>query len=120
MKKLAKNQVNSVLTRLDRLAAAAQTNPGVFGLTPEKAKRLAFHLDKASDTLEAGYYGAASLARRRAEVIKQDGDEPFMENFDKPEEPIEVNSDEPYMDAFDDDETSSVSDVVGSDDNPFA
>ena len=121
MKKLAKEQVNAVLGRLDSLADAVQKQASMFGLTPEQAKRVALHLDAASDGLEAGFYGRASLETRKAEVIQRDPDEPFMDNFDKPAEPMLVPPGMPYVEeAFDDDQTSSVSDIVaGTEPNPF-
>jgi hypothetical protein len=100
---------------LDALASKGQVNP-------ETIKEVVSNIDSFSDKLEIAAFGKESFEKRKAKVIRQDSDEPYMKTFDNPQKPIQTESDEPYMHdtgptwsgkgvkTFDSDDTSQVID----------
>lgn len=113
--KLAQQDANRALTRLDKLAATIQSKYATWGMPFEDAKKLVNDIDKTADEIEAASFGADSLQRRQvevvaktAQVIQRDGDEKYMDTFQNPMQPHQIESDEPYMKLYGDDQSSAV------------
>ncbi len=118
MPKFAKDEANTVLYRLDRIAASIRANHQAWGMPFEEAKAMVNALDQTCDEIEVASFGADSLAVRQAEVVKQiqasrqaatrrqaevvhrEPDEPYMDTFNNPMAPIQTEADEPYMRAY--------------------
>lgn len=100
---------------LDALASEGRVNP-------ETIKEVVSNIDAFSDKLEIAAFGKESFENRKAKVIRQDPDEPYMKTFENPQAPIITESDEPYMHdtgptwsgpgvkTFDSDDTTQVTD----------
>lgn len=123
MPKFAAEEAEATLSSLDTSAREIQANYKTWGMPFEAAKRLVNALDKAADSIEIAAFGEESFKLRQvrevtattvaarpktAEVIKQDGDEPYMKSFANPMAPVQVEGDEPYMAAYKDDQSSAV------------
>lgn len=119
LSKEAKTKVDSVLGRLDKMAGFIQANHGKWGMDFETAKALVNNLDVVADEVEKLAYGPESLERRQIEVVKaassktaevitRNPDEPYMDTFKNPMQPVMTNADEPYMSAYADDQSSAV------------
>src|SRR5512137_1261359 len=106
--KFASNEADTILGRLDRVAAKIQTSYESWGMPFEEAKALVNDLDKTADDIEIAAFGKESFQKRQAEVIQRDADEKYMDTFKNPMQPIQTESDEPYMKAYGDDQSSAV------------
>jgi hypothetical protein len=111
MPKFAAQDADKTLARLDRIAATIQANFKQWGMPFEVAREIVIGLDMTADEVEVAAFGPESLANRqvevlktasgrRAEVIKQEPDEPYMSTFKNPMAPIQIEADEPYMKAY--------------------
>jgi hypothetical protein len=114
LSKEAKAKVDNVLGRLDKMAGFIQANHKKWGMDFDTAKDLVNNLDIVADTVEKMAYGEDSMLRRqvevikKAEVIERNSDEPYMDTFKNPMQPVMTNADEPYMSAYSDDQSSAV------------
>jgi hypothetical protein len=118
MPKIAQQEADVVLARLDRLASTIQTNHASWGMPVEIAKTLVNDLDKTADEIELASFGPESFEARRtelvtanvkrAQVIESDKGEGYMSAFANPMAPVQVEGDEPYMSAYKDDQSSAV------------
>lgn len=114
LSKEAKTRVDSVLGRLDKLAASVQENHAKWGMNFDEARALVNEIDKVADDVEVMAYGPESLLRRQAEILKtaevitRETDEPYMDTFSNPQQPRQTNADEPYMAAYQSDDSSAV------------
>lgn len=119
-------KASELLGRLDKIAAAIETNHEAWGMSFEAAKSLVNHLDKIADDLEVSVYGEESLLRRQASILKaakviqQDSDEPYMATFANPMAPHQTEGDEPYMNAYGDDQSSAVASGKSTSGRPLA
>jgi len=114
LSKEAKAKMDNILGRLDKMAGFIQENHAKWGMDFDTAKGLVNNLDVVADEIEKMAYGQESVIRRQvevlktAEVISRDSDEPYMESFKNPMDPVMTNADEPYMQAYADDQSSAV------------
>lgn len=114
LSKEAKAKVDNVLGRLDKMAGFIQENHAKWGMDFNTAKGLVNNLDVVADEIEKLAYGQESMIRRQvevlktAEVISRNPDEPYMDSFKNPMDPVMTNADEPYMQAYADDQSSAV------------
>lgn len=105
---------DQILGRLDKSAAEIQANYAKWGLSFETARGMVNYLDRVADDFEKSVYGAESLQRRqvmelkKAKVIQQDADEPYMKAFVVDQGVVQQDGDEPYMSAYADDQSSAV------------
>src|ERR1700688_4256521 len=97
MPKFATQDANTILSRLDRVAGDIQANYEKWGMEFETAKGLVQDLDRTADEIELATFGKESFARRQAEVIRREPDEPYMTTFDVNPSPVQIEADEPYM-----------------------
>jgi len=124
--KIAKEDANKALSRIDRIAGLIQANAENWKIPFETAKAIVNDLDKTADEIEKSAYGAESLAKRQVEVLKNakvlqhDSDEGYMGTFNAPTAPKQTDSDETYMSLFKDDQTVSVVDGKSSTGRPLA
>ncbi len=121
MPKFAAQEADHILLRLDRVAATIRANHQAWGMPVEVAKQLVNAVDQTADEVELAAFGAESLAnrqvqvvqalkqaaaqrqagtQRQAEVVHREPDEPYMQAFKNPMEPIQTEADEPYMKAY--------------------
>lgn len=117
-----KRLANELLGALDRTANDLTALAKSGKVNPETVKEVIGNIDSFSDKLEITAFGRQAFENRRAKVIKQDADEPYMKTFENPQEPIITESDEPYMHdtgptwsgpgvkTFDSDDTTQVTD----------
>lgn len=131
-----KTAANNILGRFDALAGKIQEKYASWGLSHDQAKELVNSIDKLADDTEAFIYGDDSLQRRQAEiavetadfakeakelvgeevftkaaaVLQRDSDEPYMDTFQNPHQPVQTDADEPYMNAYSDDQSSAIVD----------
>lgn len=104
--KEASGKVENVLGRLDKMAKFIETHHEKWGMDFDTAKSLVNNIDVVADEVEKLAYGPDSLLRRqveivkKAEVIERNSDEPYMDTFKNPQQPIQTNADEPYMAAY--------------------
>ena len=121
-----KKAANSVLARLDHIAAQVQKKYAAWGLNAEVAKAIVNDLDKVADEIETGTFGPGSLAERQVEVLKQakvlkqDADEKYMSTYNAPMAPIQTDADEKYMSAYKDDQSQAVETGVSTTGRPLA
>lgn len=105
-------QASTILTNLDNLAETVKAKFASWGMTQEQAKTVVNGLDKVADDFERSTFGEESLKRRQQEVVaavlQRDSDEPYMDTFKNPHQPIQTDADEPYMGAYGDDQSSAV------------
>ncbi len=118
--KIAKQDADRILGRLDRLASTIQENYESWGMSFDQAKSLVNEIDKTADEMETATFGEDSLLRRQvevvegpaaakvAQVIQREPDEKYMDTFKNPMAPRQVEADEPYMKAYGDDQSSAV------------
>lgn len=115
-RKIASQDADRLLTRLDRLAATVQAKYASWGMPFEAAKEIVNAIDKTADEVEVTAFGRQSLARRQEEVmggktarvIQRDADEKYMDTFKNPMQPRQVEADEPYMKIYEDDQSVAV------------
>jgi len=103
-----KQATDLILNRIDRVAKTIQAKQEEWGIPFEDAKAIVNALDRSLDDIEITTYGKESFELRQAEVIKREGDEPYMDTFNGPSDPKQTDADEPYMRAYADDDTSGV------------
>lgn len=108
MEKIAASVANNILTRLDKIASAIQSNYEAWGMPFDTAKDIVNDLDKTADEVEVAAFGKESFTRRQAEVIQRDTDEKYMDTYKNPMAPVQVEADEPYMKQYADDQSSAV------------
>jgi hypothetical protein len=119
MRKMSQQKADSLLGRLDHLAATIQDKYAAWGIPLRVAKTLVNAVDQVADELETSVYGEESLesrkeevakeaSSRKAQVIQRETDEPYMDTFKNPMQPHQVNTDEKYMDLYKDDQSSGV------------
>lgn len=108
MPKFAAKDADTILARLDKVAAHIQANHESWGMPFETAKTIVNDLDTVADAIELSTFGKQSFENRQAEVIQKESDEPYMATFGNPMKPIQTDSDEPYMKAYGDDQSSAV------------
>ena len=114
MIKFAKSDANTILARLDRVAAAIQENHAKWGMGFDVAKELVNDLDKTADEIEKASFGEESLMTRQVEVLKQakvlqqDKDEKYMGTYNAPSAVHQSDKDEKYMSLYEDDQTQAV------------
>ena len=106
--KLATENAEKVLARLDHIAGYIQENHEKMGMSFKTAKSLVHDLDRVADEIEVGSFGMDSFVRRQAEVLQRDTDETYMDTFKAPTAPRQTDADEPYMSAYKDDQSSAV------------
>jgi len=107
-----KKMASSVLTKLDETAREIQAGYNQWGLPMEEAKKMVNALDRMADNFEINAFGRESWERRRREVMgavhQRDSDEPYMDTFRNPHQPVQTDADEPFMNAYNDDQSSAV------------
>lgn len=108
MPKIAKEEANAILGRLDKISNYIQKNADKWGVPFDDAKGMVNDLDRTADEIELLAFGKESMLERQAEVIQKESDEPYMSTFDNPSSPHQVESDEPYMSAYANDDSSGV------------
>lgn len=108
MPKFAAKDADSILSRLDKIAAHIEANHEAWGMPFETAKAIVNDLDTVADTVEVASFGVQSFEKRQAEVLQKESDEPYMSAYANPMAPVQTESDEPYMSAFSDDQSSAV------------
>lgn len=117
-------RASEILGRLDTLAKEIQEKHASWGMSFESAKKVVNGLDAVADSFEKSAFGPESFERRQreilAKVVQRDGDEPYMDNFVNPMEPIQTDADEPYMGAYGDDQSSAVQDGKSTVGRPLA
>ncbi len=129
--KFAKEEAESILTKLDHVASSIQANYEKWGMTFPAAKEMANQLDKVADDIERVAFGDESFARRQdelvtasvkktAEVIQRDADEKYMDTFKNPQAPIQIEADEPYMKEYAVDQSSEVNHGKSTTGRPLA
>lgn len=106
--KFSKEEANTVLSRLDKLAGYIQSNHKSLGMTQENAKPLVNEIDKIADLIEKAAHGDESFLLRQAEVLMKDSDESYMDTFKNPMKTHQTDADEKYMGAYNDDQSSAV------------
>jgi hypothetical protein len=113
--KLASQEADNILGRLDRVASTIQQNHEQWGMPFSAAKELVNEIDKMADEIEVASFGHESILNRQveiigktAQVIQRDSDEKFMDTFRNPQKPIQTEANEPYMKAYDSDDSSDV------------
>lgn len=104
-------KANEILGRLDKIAEDIQKNHESWGMPFEQARTLVNEIDTVADAVEVMAFGEGSLQTRQrevlAQVIKREGDEPYMQTFEKGNV-VQSDGDEPYMGAYGDDQSSAV------------
>jgi hypothetical protein len=109
-------RISAILGRLDKIAETIQENHGAWGMPFEQAKPMVNEVDGIADEIESMTFGEGSLQTRQmevlasdkqAEVLQRDGDESYMNTFEKGVV-VQQDADEPYMSAYADDESSGV------------
>jgi len=94
---IEKTAANKILTSLDdaagRLAELAKSGK----IDPRLASSLVRDIDGFADKFEVAAFGADSLKRRIAKVIKRDPDEKYMETFENVNKPLKTDADEEFM-----------------------
>lgn len=118
--KYSRNQTDSILFRLDKVAATIQQRYAAWGMPFEMAKELVNGLDKVADEIELQAYGKESFERRQAEVLLRDKDEDYMDTFNAPQKPLQADSDEAYMRAYVDDQSAAVQQGTSATGRPLA
>lgn len=134
--KTAQEVANETLFRLDRLANTIQEKHAEWGMPQPVAKQMVNELDKTADALELATFGQESFAKRQVEIAKyahqkqaklkvgevlqREADEPYMQTFKNPMNPIQVEADEPYMAAYRDDQSSAVHHGTSTTGRPLA
>jgi hypothetical protein len=115
---------SNILGRLDKLAADIQEHHASWGMSMEEAKGVVNHLDSVADDFEKMAFGPGSLENRQREimaaVLQRDTDEPYIDNFQSPTQPVQTDADEPYMAAYNDDQTSAVERGKATNGRPLA
>jgi hypothetical protein len=105
-------RASEILGRLDNLAKEIQDKHASWGMTFEAAKTVVNGLDSVADSFEKSAFGPESFERRQREilaaVVQREPDEPYMDSFKNPMEPVQTDADEPYMGAYGDDQSSAV------------
>jgi len=105
-------QASDILTNLDNLAETVKAKFASWGMTKGDAKKVVNGLDAVADNFERSTFGEESLQRRKQEVLaavlQRDSDEPYMDTFKNPHQPVQTDADEPYMGAYGDDQSSAV------------
>jgi len=92
-----KTTANKILTALDRTADEIQTLIKSKKIDPKVAAQVIKNIDSFADKFEVTAFGAKNLASRKAKVIQQDNDEPYMKAFENTVGPLQTEPDEPYM-----------------------
>jgi hypothetical protein len=115
-----KQSADNILGRIDRIASNVMANHEKWGMKFEAAKGLVNDLDRVADEIEVASFGPESFARRQAEVIQKDADEPYMDTFKNPMKPIQTDADEAYMSAYADDQSSAVNHGKSTTGRPLA
>ena len=124
--KLAKEEANIVLARLDNLAGAIQEKHASWGMPFEVAKSIVNDLDKTADAIQKAAFGEESFVAHQintlkaAKVIQQDAGEGYMGTYNAPTAPIQTDADEKYMGLFKDDQTTGVNDGKSTTGRPLA
>ena len=108
MDKIAKQDAERLLTRLDKVASDIQENHEKWGMPFDTAKSIVNALDATADDIEIMAFGKESFEKRRAEILQKEPDEGYMATFKNPMAPIQTEADEPYMAAYKDDQSSAV------------
>ncbi|HEY8097820.1 MAG TPA: hypothetical protein VIE65_17315 [Methylobacter sp.] len=118
-----KQAAQDMINTLEGVAGRVESLVKDGKLSPELAKLAtkAIHdIDSISDRIEITAFGQDAFLKRRAEVIHQDADEPYMKTFENVQKPLQTDADEPYMHkteksfnskgipTYDDDKSSSV------------
>lgn len=127
--KMAKNDAEALLPRLDKMANYIHANWQAWGCSEPAAREMVGLLDKLADEIELGTMGpeslqirqtemvagpeaaqklAADFKAKRAQVLQRDSNETYMDTFKNPMAPIQTEGDEPYMKAYGDDQSSAV------------
>ena len=120
-----KQLANQILAKLDETANLIDKIAKGGKLSPKVAAELTRNIDSFADRFQVAAFGKKSLENWReklARVDQRDSDEPYMDTFKNPQEPIQVEPDEPYMHrteksfncdsipTYDSDDTSQVTD----------
>lgn len=117
-------RASEILGRLDTLAKEIQEKHASWGMSFDNAKKVVNGLDSVADSFEKAAFGSESFERRQreilAKVVQREADEPYMDNFVNPMEPIQTDADEPYMGAYGDDQSSAVQDGKSTVGRPLA
>lgn len=105
-------QASDILTTLDNVAEIVKAKFASWGMDQDEAKQVVNGLDEVADNFERSTFGEESFQHRQQEVLaavlQRDPDEPYMDTFQNPHQPIQTDADEPYMGAYGDDQSSSV------------
>lgn len=94
---IEKTAANRILTNLDSAASRLDALSKEGKIDPRLAASLVLEIDSFADRFESAAFGAASLQKRMAKVIKRDSDETFMDTFENTVKPIKTDPDEEYM-----------------------
>lgn len=117
-----RNVANEILSNLDKTANSIERLASTGQINPATAKKICATLDSFADQFQVAAFGAKNLQQHQAKVIKRDSDEPWMDTFQNPNEPIKTDADETFMhkveksfnadaiDTFDADRSSTVTD----------
>lgn len=117
-----KQAAGKILLKLESTASEVDTLAKAGKIDPKVASELVKNIDQFSDKFEIAAFGKAAFEARKAKVLEQDSDEPYMKTFENPQKVIEGDPDEPYMHesgasfngksipTYDSDDTSQVTD----------
>ncbi len=95
---LPKDLANKVLSNLDSAATRIEKLAAEKKIDGRVAAQLIQEIDGFADKFEVTAFGAESLQRRQAAVLKADADEMhYMKAFENTVNPIITEKDEPYM-----------------------
>lgn len=117
-----RKEANEILSNLDKTANQIEKLGTSGVIKPETAKKICHELDAFADKFQVAAFGAQNLQQHQAKVLKRDSDEPWMDTFENPNEPLKTDADETFMhmvdksfnsdaiDTFDADRTNTVTD----------
>jgi hypothetical protein len=118
-----KQAAQELINTLEGVAGQVESLVSGGKLSPELAKvatKAIVDIDSVSDRIEVAAFGKEAFMKRRAEVLQQDADEPWMKTFENVQKPLQTDADEPFMHkteksfnskgipTYDDDKSSSV------------
>lgn len=94
---IEKTAANKILTNLDTAAGRIEGLAKAGKIGSHLASSLLKEIDGFADRFEVAAFGADSLKRRIAKVIKRDPDEKYMDTFENPVKPLKTDADEEFM-----------------------
>jgi hypothetical protein len=92
-----KTTANKILTALDHTADEIENLVKTKKIDPKVASQVIKNIDSFADKFEVTAFGAKNLASRKAKVLQQDSDEPYMKTFENTVKPLKTDADEEFM-----------------------